>query len=468
VALVSTIIIYQSLLLEQTEHKLHGAQKQAEEKGQIAEKERLQLSSLDRAQGAHELEEGDDFAALHWLIEALRWDVEHPDEERLDRIAIALTLQHCPQFVQSVSFDGMVAGVQMSDTACWVATVGKDNAIKVREVRTGRLRELQGAVQANDPVPKIAISPDGRFLALAPEAGGRDAVTNVWDLTTGRRHTPALHHGTTALRLVFSDDNDLLTMHLADGTVLVWELRTGKRLPSGASERVAVGHRAMSDNGRWLFTLSADGVERVHDLTRGKLAALPRKLDHTVVCAALSADGRRLAFSDTSDEVRIWDIESGAARLLRPSARGGALIRQIHWNADSRLLLTVDHLNRGRVWNAVTGTPVTPPLAHPGPVLSAGFSTDGMVLTIGSDGVVQVWRLPRTRAETLGIAIKILRGEVLDTREFTSDARPMRDLMVLAETLSGRRMGARGALESVGGEQLRAIRKSLSNGDLPK
>ena len=99
IALIVTILVYQSLLLRQTEHKLQGVQQQALHSGQLADEERRQLSNLDRALAARELEQGDALAALVWLTEALRLDSGDLEREREDRVRIALALRKCPRLL---------------------------------------------------------------------------------------------------------------------------------------------------------------------------------------------------------------------------------------------------------------------------------------------------------------------------------------------------------------------------------
>jgi len=442
IALLVTILVYQSLLLRQTEHKLQGVQQQALQSGQLADEERRQLSSLDRALGARELEQGDALAALVWLTEALRLDSGDPEREREDRIRIALALRQCPRLVQLLTGNQPVAGVQLSPSGCWLVMLDKDGSLEILEVLTGRVRPLRGALGAGGKPASIALSRDGCLLAVVES----DGSTRVWNVDKGAPHAPAFRHEAPVLRATFGGDNLSLTAQLANGKMQTWDLRTGQPDLAAQAERRATRAHAVADNGRWFFALSEDGLGRVGQLPHGNTVAGLVHVDHAVTIAALREDGLRLALIDPDNVLWTWDPQSGKETLLVSSLRSEGIIREMKWSADGQRLLTVSSLNRARVWDAGTGVPLTPPLVHVGPLLSAGFAGGDRVLTVGRDGSVRIWELRQNPREQ---------------NDPSPDDRPLPELLSLAQVLSGRSLGADGSLLPLEAGQLDSAWKSL-------
>ena len=64
------------------------------------------------------------------------------------------------------------------------------------------------------------------------------------------------------------------------------------------------------------------------------------------------------------------------------------------FSADGKQVVTGSLDKTARVWDAVTGQPLTEPLAHGSEVYSAQFSPDGLrIVTVVRDKTVRVWDL---------------------------------------------------------------------------
>lgn len=67
-------------------------------------------------------------------------------------------------------------------------------------------------------------------------------------------------------------------------------------------------------------------------------------------------------------------------------------VTQAKYSPDGRLVLTTSRDGTAQVWDAASGTPVSPPLHHARGVLAGAFNRRGnRVATAGVDGTAQIW-----------------------------------------------------------------------------
>ncbi|MBE7504272.1 MAG: protein kinase [Verrucomicrobiales bacterium] len=186
-----------------------------------------------------------------------------------------------------------------------------------------------------------------------------------------------------------------------------------------------INHSEFSPDGRRILTVSDDATARIWDAVTG--AAITPALRHAkrVVHGSFSPDGSRVVTASDDGSARIWDATTG--QLLLPPLWHGALLTargearptnpweygsNVVWavfSPDGRRVATASWDSTGQLWDAATGSPCGPPLAH-GPsrgVTVVAFSPDGRwVATGGLDGAARLWR-----ADTSEAAIEPLRHE---------------------------------------------------------
>ncbi len=165
----------------------------------------------------------------------------------------------------------------------------------------------------------LALSPDGRTLALAV-AGGVQLV----DLGT-KEVSMRLNDNEPVLASAFSPDGRTLATGNAAGVVRLWHVRGGDQ-PSAA----LLGHvnpvtsLTFSPDGRTLATGGADATVRLWDLASNRaISVSPTGERRTVTALAFALDARTLAGADDGGRVRLWDVEppadlvGGACALAR-------------------------------------------------------------------------------------------------------------------------------------------------------
>jgi len=132
-----------------------------------------------------------------------------------------------------------------------------DYVIELLEARTGNVR---WTVTPGKPVGNVAVSPDGRWLAVTERDG--DALHWI-DMATGKveftHRTGRLFNGVDPL--AFSPDGRLLARSAQDGTILLW------RVPARPA-RKAVELTAAERAGAWRDLAAADAAVAFRALLR--------------------------------------------------------------------------------------------------------------------------------------------------------------------------------------------------------
>ena len=189
--------------------------------------------------------------------------------------------------------------------------------------REGGPLALPAAQKTNElsGVRQLALSPDGRYWALALGSGGLHLGT-----TRPLRRTGSLPAGDSPIRVAFSPEGRRLATGDARQTAQVWDRASGA--PAGPALRHdrEVLCLAFSPEGARLVTGSGDGVVRVWSVTDGRLLAEWAAHSMPVSWAGFSLDGSTVAtlgldgaarLWSAANLVRLWEGESGSAGLQK-------------------------------------------------------------------------------------------------------------------------------------------------------
>ncbi|MCI0462390.1 MAG: sigma-70 family RNA polymerase sigma factor [Gemmataceae bacterium] len=224
-------------------------------------------------------------------------------------------------------------------------------------------------------VASIAVSPDGRWLAIGD---GRADCVFVWDLKEGK---PAWHlcgYGYAVNRLDFSADGRLLmtgreTEGWLGGPGVVWDLQAGKGVSTLAGDGGAV-----SGDGRSLAVVKhhpqppppglrkpilevVNGFTvRVLDVARGKERGQFKDGEGVVSSIALSPEGSRVAVGTRSGILSCWDVARGKELFAVRGLRGD--VYRVAFSPDGKTLVSTSDPNvptpaerRLDCWDAQTG-----------------------------------------------------------------------------------------------------------------
>ncbi len=122
-----------------------------------------------------------------------------------------------------------------------------------------------------------AFSPGATLLAC----GGRDRLTHVWEIATGRLLYTLEGHQGPVQAVTFSPDGSLLATASWDTTVVLWETATGRPVATLRGHRRHVAAVAFSPDGKRLATGSTDRTILVWDLARVLLKQTPKPIPLT-------------------------------------------------------------------------------------------------------------------------------------------------------------------------------------------
>jgi WD40 repeat protein len=245
--------------------------------------------------------------------------------------------------------DEWVESAGFSHDGSLVVTAGDDGTAKIWQSSSGALLVTLG--QSGDPpLYDAELSPDGRLLATAGQAGAADkAVIRVWrwrkqkevlTLRGFRRRADGVAFSANGDLLAGAGQNRVRVWRIADGTpvaalrghgeltsvafdpssaligagsssgaALVWDLRSKKRIALLAGHSDTVAAVAFSVDGRFLATAGHDGIAKVWTVPGGALVTTLRSRAPRLEGVAIASHGRRVAVAGAGGRITVFDCE---------------------------------------------------------------------------------------------------------------------------------------------------------------
>ena len=200
------------------------------------------------------------------------------------------------------------------------------------------------------------------------------------------------------LKLALSSDGTLLAALDATGQIALFDTVKNKKLLEFETGGACAGLEFGPHN-QQLFTAGPGADIGIWKVGVGKLE---RKLEGGggELCAiAISPDGARVASTDRSGLLRIWNLSSGE-KLFELKAKQEKEDREanyaegLDWSPDGRFIVTEATDIKARVWDAVRGVELLTVRDHDGNTAALAIAPGGVLCaSTRAGGVVRLWRM---------------------------------------------------------------------------
>jgi serine/threonine protein kinase/WD40 repeat protein len=305
---------------------------------------------------------------------------------------------------------------------------GNDRSAKLWNIETGDLLAVMPHPAA---VQEVAFVKDGKAFLTRDALG----TVRVWTVPQGIDTASFAYQGTAARRPEVSTNAEALVVVLNNGRVVNWQgtgsewSRSVKVPATNATFDLAMPSpdgltylTAGTDNGKhavqfWgldqqphkqpllhdsqvtIAAFRADGKALLTGTVKGsaqlwELAGGVRRdpaLSHpgAIRCAAFRPDGQAVILGGAG-EARVWSLEK-ANEPLSPPLRHAETVVEVGWEAEGRVVRTLDIRHVARRWDFATGQRLDPPSPIPADAQVVAHSPNGdQCLTLGPDGALRL------------------------------------------------------------------------------
>lgn len=287
--------------------------------------------------------------------------------------------------------NGSVYALAISPDSKFLATGGKDKAIRLWDLQGASPRLVRVYNGHSDDVTSLAFSPDGKTLASA----GKDQSLRFWTVSLSDDHSNFQEHTASVWSVVVSGDGKLIASAGADRQILVRDA-TGKVVQTLSGNKAAITSLAFGSDHTTLVSVGGDKIVRIWNAVEGKLIKELTGHEGVIMASAIGGPGGKMLVTGGIDKIALlWDFSSDKPSITFPAIKSAISSISIRPDGQFIALGSADGIVSLFAIKDKTATLVSSFQSHSFGVGALAFSPDGGKLaTCGGDNAVKVWSIP--------------------------------------------------------------------------
>ena len=285
----------------------------------------------------------------------------------------------------------VLTGFRMSADGTSFATSDRGPTVTIWDAPSGRSKFL---VHNASGIRASTFTPDGKFVVGdVSDLKAQDYRIKFWDLRNGQE-IRSIQTNAKAPSILFVPGGNQIAMSAGPLVgVQFLELETGKLVKTVKPHDDAAEVAGFSPDGKLMVTASVAGNEiKITDRATGKnvhtISSPHPKLQHGV---CLDPKGKLIASSGWDNNVKIWDLETGALKRTLEFPWNAV---KIQWSPDGRFLaIRPSGIRSPVICDATTGKIIITFPKLEGLEVGHGYNSDGTLFHRATGRYIECWHI---------------------------------------------------------------------------